>query len=72
AAVKVTLHANVSGAPGQRVAWIRTGTTVGESDIRDSSDLLFESDTAAGDWFTLVVQDAGGDPTVFANAIYVR
>jgi hypothetical protein len=62
----------VKGAQGQRLIWIRNGKTVGESDIRDSSDVLFESNTKAGDWFTLVIKNAEGDPTVFANAIYVR
>jgi hypothetical protein len=71
-ALNVTLHANVKGAQGQRLIWIRNGKTVGESDIRDSSDVLFESNTKAGDWFTLVIKNAEGDPTVFANAIYVR
>jgi len=72
AAVRVTLHANVSVAPGQRVTWIRNGSTVGESDIRDTGDVLFESDTKSGDWFSLVIKDVEGDPSVFANAIYVR
>jgi hypothetical protein len=68
---KVTLHASVNGAPGQQVTWIKNGKPIGTSPIPDSGDLLFESDTNLGDWFTLVVDD-DGDPTVFANAIYVR
>jgi hypothetical protein len=69
---KVTLRANVSDAPGQQVTWIKNGKPIGTSPISDNGgDLLFESDTTLGDWFTLVVND-GGDPTVFANAIYVR
>jgi hypothetical protein len=69
---KITLRANVAGAPMQRVTWIRNGKPIGASDIPESGDLLLDSDTNPGDWFTLVVHDAGGDPTVFANAIYVR
>jgi len=68
----VTLRANVSNARAQRVDWIRNGKSIGESEIPDSGDLRIESDSKPGDWFTLIVHDAEGDPTAFANAIYVR
>jgi hypothetical protein len=69
---KVTLRATIAGVPRQQVTWIRNGTPIGESDLSERGDLHFESDTNVGDWFTVVVHDADGDPTVFANAIYVR
>jgi hypothetical protein len=54
------------------VTWFKNGKPIGTSPIPESGDLLFESDTNPGDWFTLVVYDGDDDPTVFANAIYVR
>jgi hypothetical protein len=69
---KVALRANVSNAPGQRVTWIRNGKSIGESEIPNTGDVRIESDSKAGDWFTLIVHNAAGDPTVFANAIYIR
>jgi hypothetical protein len=67
----VTLHARLSGATGQRIAWVKNGKTIGETAVPANEDATLECDAHPGDWFTIVVR-AGNTPTVFANAIYIR
>jgi hypothetical protein len=67
----VTLHAHLTAARGQHIAWIRNGKLIAETQVPANMEAMLECDAHAGDWFTVVVRD-GSTPTVFANAIYVR
>jgi len=67
----VTLRAHLTGATGQRLTWMRNGKSIGEAEVAANSEVTLECEAHAGDWFTVVLREAG-TPTVFANAIYVR
>ena len=67
----LTLHAEVTNADGQRLEWIRNGAVMATEtvDHRRSSHRWAGQ---AGDWFSLVIRDERGDPTLISNPIYVR
>ena len=69
--IPITLKAAVKRAAGQRVEWIRNGNAVDEVIIARGGAVTLEIDARPGDWFSLVVREGDGDPTVFANAIFV-
>ena len=68
---RIRLIAAVAHARGQECVWIRRGREVGTASIEtDRADLVFETDAAAGDWFTVIIR-SGRRPSAFANAIYI-
>ena len=67
----ITLSASVGRATGQHVVWLRNGEVLGEAAVQPTGALALDIVARPGDWFTLVVRQGDGDPTVFANAIFV-
>jgi hypothetical protein len=67
----ITLKAAIKRAAGQHIEWIRNGNAVDEVIIPRGGAVTLEIDARHGDWFSLVVRESDGDPTVFANAIFV-
>src|SRR5262249_21747000 len=65
------LGAFVRRAAGQHVDWIRNGNVLGEMLVPPDGVLMLDTVGRPGDWFSLVVRQRDGDPTVFANAIFV-
>jgi hypothetical protein len=67
----ITLKAAVGRAIGQHVVWLRNGEVLSEAAVPPTGALALDAVARPGDWFTLVVRQGDGDPTVFANAIFV-
>lgn len=63
------LSATITGADGQELQWIRNGSAMATG-IVVSGAAERRVDARSGDWFALVVRDAG-DPSLISNAIYV-
>lgn len=71
-AMPVTLHLTQTGATGQAVVeWVRNGAVTATEPL-DVAARQRTLDARDGDWFSVVVRDRHGEPTVIANAIYVR
>jgi hypothetical protein len=67
----LTLRARVARGIGQRIVWIRNGDPLSETRLQVDGEVVLETTASVGDWFTVVVRD-GDDPTVIANAVFVR
>jgi hypothetical protein len=68
----ITLKAVIKFAAGQHIEWIRNGdAVVREALIPQGGEVTLDIEARPGDWFSLVVRKSDGDPTVFANAIFV-
>jgi len=64
-------EADVAGADGQRVEWIRNGEVVATRTIQGTAVRLPQALTVvAGDWVALTVRQ-GAVPTAFSNPVYV-
>ncbi len=68
--VVATLRVDLQGAAGQTVEWIRNGATFDTQPV-GAGQLRRVVEARDGDWFSVVVRDAAGGATVFANAIYL-
>lgn len=69
-ATPVTLTVELERAAGQTVEWVRNGETFGAA-LVGAGVQRRRVDARAGDWFSVVVRDAAGQPTVISNAIHV-
>jgi len=67
----ITLKAAIKRAAGQHVEWIRNSNTVEVTLIPRGGIVTLDIDARPADWFSLVVRESDGDPTLFANAIFV-
>ena len=66
---RVRLRAEVRGADGHRIEWIRNGQVVAAQGVRSGAcEQVIEA--KPGDWFALVVRD-GDDPTLISNPVYL-
>lgn len=65
----LTLRVELRGAEGQVVEWIRNGEPFARESV-EARGLRRVVEAHDGDWFSVVVRDAAGRVTVFANAIY--
>jgi predicted metal-dependent phosphoesterase TrpH len=65
----VRLRATVGGAAGQVLEWIRNGEVMATQPL-EADPVTRGVPARPGDWFALVVRDAG-DPTLISNPIYV-
>ena len=71
AAGHLLLAARLKGAKGQRCDWVRRGRVVHSMDVTgDDRTLTLTAEATEGDWFSLVVRQAG-QPSLLSNAIYV-
>lgn len=66
---KVRLRAEIRGADGHHIEWIRNGQVVAAQAVRAGSN-EHAMDARPGDWFALMVRD-GDDPTLISNPVYV-
>lgn len=66
----VTLQVELRAADGQSVEWMRNGEPFAAQPV-GAGRLRRMVEARDGDWFSVVVRDAAGRVTVFANAIYI-
>jgi predicted metal-dependent phosphoesterase TrpH len=67
---EVTLGAETVDAKGQSLEWIRNGSVINAVTIGSEAN-RFATRGSPGDWFSVVIRDRRGEPTVMSNAIRV-
>jgi hypothetical protein len=66
-----TLTARLVGAQGQTLTWIRRGGEMAHETITAAESVTRINVAASpGDWFSVILQTADGDATLFSNALY--
>ncbi len=69
-ATPLTLIVELERAEGQIIEWVRNGEPFASDPVTAGARRRVVN-AHAGDWFSVVVRDTAGQPTVVSNAIYV-